>query len=212
MTALGYNLITIPTYPPCPASVEWNPMDVVGATDNPFTLQQQTYDWQASMWTASVMYPPMLPPVAAQWEAFLLALRGVKNAFQIGDPMRLTPIGTAQGSPVVNGENQTGYTLTTNRWTPNQALVLAAGDWIQIGYRLYRITANAASDYLGNATLSIWPNIRESPNGGGSPPVFDPIITSNCVGLFKLKSNSRKWTVPGEDRNYRFQFEIREAI
>src|SRR5581483_7527419 len=116
MTVLGYNLIQIPSYPPAPASIEWNPQDVVGATDNPFTLQQQTYDWQNSMWTASVIYPPMNLSEAAPWEAFLLQLRGVKNAFQIGDPLRLTPIGTAQGAPVVNGSNQTGYTLVTNGW------------------------------------------------------------------------------------------------
>jgi hypothetical protein len=43
------------------------------------------------------------------------------------------------------------------------------------------------SDASGNATIAIWPSLRES------PPNLTVINLINCVGLFKLKDNSRSW-------------------
>jgi hypothetical protein len=79
---------------------------------------------------------------------------------------------------------------------------LEPGDFIQIGFRLYRNLDIAAS---GSSTLNIWPQIRESPADG------DTIITHNTQGLFRLKSNTRGWSL-SEARVYGFQFEIREAL
>jgi len=40
------------------------------------------------------------------------------------------------------------------------------------------------SDANGKAAISIWPSLREVPQASG------PVITSNPVGLFRLKTNS----------------------
>jgi len=206
----GWNQVALPVSPPAPASIEWSAQDIVGETVNPFTGQQQTYHWGAAWLEASVMYPPMPDSQVRAWIGFLMGLQGVANVFQMGDPLGKTPRGSALGAPVVAGSNQTGFTLTTTGWVGDQSRVLASGDWIQIGLRLYRMTADAAADHDGNATLAIWPNLRESPNQG-SPPLIDTITTHNTKGLFRLKGNIRKFPVQG-DRFYRLQFDIREAI
>jgi hypothetical protein len=82
--------------------------------------------------------------------------------------------------------------------------VLKAGDWIQIGNRIYRVLVDATQS-SGAATLSIWPQLRESPNDGES------IVLNNTQGLFRMKSNMRKFSIT-EARFYGFQFDIREAI
>jgi hypothetical protein len=112
----------------------------------------------------------------------------------------------------VNGAGQTGRTLNTKGW-PAPAFgpypyVLRPGDWLQIGYRLYRnLTSKIISDPggVGLVTLDIWPPLREPPADG------DAIIVTNTLGLWRLKSNQRKWSIT-ESRFYGLQFEIREAL
>ena len=64
---------------------------------------------------------------------------------------------------------------------------LLSGDYLQIGYRLHMCCENVNSDSSGNATISIWPSLRES------PPNATAINLVNTVGLFKLAKNSRSW-------------------
>src|ERR1019366_2139050 len=148
-------------------------------------------DWGASYLEASVSMPPLTGAQAPAWIAFLMNLRGTLNVFQIGDPLSRAPQGSGAGSPVVNGAAQSGYTLATRGWTAGASGVLLPRDWLQIGYRLYRNLGIANADGSGAATLSIWPQIRESPNDG------DTIVTSNTKGLFRLKGNPRKYSMLG---------------
>jgi hypothetical protein len=201
----GWTIVTVPTDPPAPASIDFTLQDLVASVDNPFTGQQQFQDWQASFIEWSVSMPALTRAQAPAWIAFLMSTRGTLNVFQMGDPLAMTPQGSASGTPVVNGGSQTGYSLATNGWTAGASGVLLPGDWLQIGYRLYRNLAIANADGSGHSTLSIWPQIRESPNDG------DTIITSNTKGLFRLKANPRKFSMLG-NRTYSLQFEIREAL
>lgn len=57
----------------------------------------------------------------------------------------------------------------------------------------------------GNATINLWPSIREAPNDG------DAITLNNPTGLFRLKSNKRSWTV-GPNRLFSVSYEIKEAL
>jgi hypothetical protein len=61
------------------------------------------------------------------------------------------------------------------------------GDYIQIGLRLHQITAQVNADASGNATLAIWPSLRETPAGGTAIALVNP------VGVFRLSSNKRQW-------------------
>jgi hypothetical protein len=143
---------------------------------------------------------------ADAWSAFILECRGQSNFFSIGDYKAATPKGVATGAPKVNGANQTGYYVNTKGWTPSVTNILLQGDYIQIGYRFYKVLDPANSDATGLTQLHIWPNLRDLPADS------TVIATSNTKGLFRLKANSgNKWSMnPG---NYGVSgFEIREAI
>lgn len=211
----GFNILNPPvTLSPgsnsiiAPAQIEYRAYDAVSANTNPFTFQQQLYSWGNSVMEWGITMPDMTNSNAIQWAAWLMSLQGALNIFQLGDPRNTTVSGSGSvggGGPNVRFANQTGYSLTTKNWTFNATNVLLPGDWIQIGYRLYRVVAPVNADSIGNATISIWPNIRESPADN------DSIILSNTKGMWRLKTSDRKWSI-SEMRTYGFTFDIREAI
>ena len=184
----GLKLIALPcaTVPGVcwPSSIEWDPQEAISSNRSPFTGQTQTYDWQNSWWEGQVSFKPMGRYSYDIWTAFLAQCRGQSNAFSIGDPKAALPKGVASGAPVVSGAGQTGYSLVTSGWTPETLSILLPGDLIQVGYRAYKVMDVVSTDNSGNATLAIWPNLRDQPQDGA------PIKTRNCAGLFTLKNNS----------------------
>ena len=209
-TFSGMNIIALPcdTQPgvTAPSSIEWDANEAVAVNESPYTFQSQTYDWMASILTGTVSFPAMNRYSYDAWGAFILACRGQLNGFLLGDPKANLPKGKASGTPLVNGANQTGYSLASHGWTANKFGILLPGDYLQIGYRLYRVTASVNSDGSGNATIPLWPNLRDLPADGTA------IVTRNCKGLFRLAANSgNKFSVnPG---SYGLSgFKIREAL
>lgn len=201
----GWTIVPLPSFPPCPKTIEWQASNIVAQNVSPWSGQTQIYDWQGAWLEASVSYQPMTNDDAQDWIAFLMALHGSANIFQLGDPLMTSPRGSGAGAPQVLGSGQTGYALNTKGWTPGAAGVLKRGDWIQMGLRLYRNVAPADADGSGHSTLSIWPQIRESPVDGTS------LVLANTAGLFRLKNNQPKWTV-NDAKIYGISFEMREAI
>jgi len=186
------------TYPidlpdsPSPAKVRIYPRSVVSASVSPFTGSQQMYLHQGQVWQADITLPNMRRADAEPWVAAFLQLNGRYGTFRLGDESGRTPRGIATGTPLVKGASQTGQVLLTDGWTISQTGILKQGDYIQIGERLYKVMVDANSDGSGNATLDIWPRLRESPADNAA------IITSNCTGLFRLTSNEMPWDVsPG---------------
>jgi hypothetical protein len=172
------------------ASVALTQSDNVGAVTNPFTQQTQTQTWAGGdLWKAQLTLPPMNRAQAAPWLAFLGALRGGANVFQLGYGPAVEPLGNPQGSPVVAAAaGAMATSLTTSGWTPNAENVLLYGDFFQVGYRLHIVLDDAVSaDGNGNATFNIWPSIREPITANAA------ITTSNPVGLFRLATNDRTW-------------------
>jgi hypothetical protein len=198
------NIIQFP-FSPAARSVDWSGTSVVSESSNPFSMVTQTFDWGASMLSCSITLPPLNAIDSNVWSAFLLECRGSVNLFQYGDPLNLTPRGTITGTPVTNGTQVPGYTLNLRGFTPSSLGTLRQGDWIQVGQRLYRNLNVINADGSGHATLSIFPQLRELPADGTT------VITSNTIGLFKLKSNQVKWTIT-ELRTTGIQLDIREAI
>jgi hypothetical protein len=201
----GWDIVPMPATPSAPATVEFTAMDTVAVSISPFTGQQQVQDWQASWMEASVSMPALIHAQAQEWIAFLMSLRGQAKVFQLGDPLATAACGSRLGTPLVDGAGQTGYLLATKGWTASSVGVLLPGDWIQIGYRIYRTLEIATADGAGKLVLSIWPQLRESPADG------DVITLNNTKGLWRLASERRKWSVTGS-RTYGMQFEIREAL
>jgi hypothetical protein len=201
----GWPLVAMPSTPG-PRQVEWNATDVVAAVTNPFTGKQQTQNWQAGWLEATVTLPPMKRVLAAAWIAFLLQAQGQNAVFYFaGDSLNNAPQGTAEGDGQINGIFQQPYLLTTNNWTPSQSGLLLPGDWLQVNWRMYMNLNLAASDGAGNASLAIWPQMREQPASGTG------IVTTNAQGLFRLASNQRKWS-ESYLTTFGISFGIREAI
>jgi hypothetical protein len=178
------------------ARVVFRARTVVGLSRSPFTGSQQVYQWPGVWWEAECTLPQMIRADADVWTSFLVSLRGLAGTFLLWDPAAKTPRGTVPGAPVVNGANQTGIQLLTRGWTASQTGILLPGDYIQVGpsasvanRRLYKVLTQANSDGSGNATLDIFPRLRESPGDG------DTITTTNCQGTFRLADNQMQWDV-----------------
>jgi hypothetical protein len=189
----GWTIVNLPAFPTAPKTIEWMAQDIVADATSPFTGQQQIYSWQAAWLEASVTYQPMTNAQAQAWIAFLMALQGTANIFQLGDPLMLGPQNPGASGGTVTGSGQTGYSLITS------SSGLTPGDWVQLGLRLYRVTS------VSGGTLGIWPQILESPVGGTT------LTIANTLGLFRLKSSQRKWSV-NDAKMYGITFEMREAI
>lgn len=173
--------LTIPSVTSA-ARIELYANTSVGISTSPFTFSSQRQIYSGQYWELAVTLPNMARAEAEEWIAFLLKLNGPQGNFLMGDPLGYVARGIATGSPVVNGANQTGQELITDGWTINKTGILKAGDYIQISYRLYKVLQDVDSDGSGNATLDIWPTLRESPADNAV------ITTSNTKGLFRLSS------------------------
>lgn len=176
-----------------------------------FTLKEQVQTHQGQIWRASLGFPPRNHADFAEWKAFLTKLNGMQGTFLLGDPLGDVPRGGVPGIPLVNGAAQTGQTLITDGWGLNQTGVLLAGDYIQLGSgtstRLYEVLNDVDSDGVGTgeATIDIWPRLRESPSNN------EAIVTSSPKGTFRLSSNDQGW----EERNsgyYTISFSAVEAF
>ena len=88
----------------------------------------------------------------------------------------------AEGTPKVQGANNTGGLLTTDEWLPSR-VVLKAGAFFQVGEELKMVTEDIVSDVNGNATLKFVPWLRSSPADGAD------IITNKPTGLFRLSDD-----------------------
>jgi hypothetical protein len=186
-------------------------VNVVGETESPFTLSQQEQQWQGQRLDAEINLPPLLMSEAEQWLAVLGSLFGKYGTMLLGDYNRATPQGPMSGAPLVAGLNAAGVNqLFVRGATPSITNWAVAGDYLQATatggpQRIYKILQNASTDPSGNATLQIFPNIREALTDGLT------IITTNCKGTFRLAENSLKWKI---DRNkiYTISFKAKEAI
>jgi hypothetical protein len=190
-----------------PSSVRFSPVNHVAETVSPFTGSTQTLEWPAEYLGLQLTLPRMARDTAAQWIAFLTALRGKAGTFLAGPTgAESTPRGLLGGTPLVRNSNATGSkTLTTKGWTINKANVLRAGDWIQVGTQLFMVVTDASSDASGFATLDIFPRLRSTFADGTA------IVTTNPKGIFRLAENVRSWEIDSA-RHYSITINAREAL
>jgi hypothetical protein len=77
----GWLIVSMPTTPTAPASLEFQQNAITGASTNPFTGQQQIYNWSAGYKEGSVSMPPMDTSDGQNWTAFLESCNGMANVF-----------------------------------------------------------------------------------------------------------------------------------
>lgn len=191
-----------------PKRVTFYAVNAVALSRSPFTFDTQTQAFAGQSWGAEITLPAMIREVAEEWIAFLMALQGPRGTFILRDPLGKNPRGEATGTPLVNGANQTGNSLITDGWTPSITGILKRGDKIQIGSRLYAVmgTSDVDSDGSGNATIDIWPRLRESPADN------DTVTTESPGGIFRLASTMTNLWGSDETQSYDVSFDAVEAI
>jgi hypothetical protein len=104
---------------------------------------------------------------------------------------------------LVKGAGQTGETLLVDGFSAGATV--KAGDYLQIGDRLYKVLLDA-TESSGEITLDIWPRLRESPADNAV------VTTSAAKGLFRLASNTQGWALQGSGLRYTLAFGAVEAI
>lgn len=189
------------------SSVEFGALSSVGIAKSPFTYAQQVTVHQGEILSVACELPRMLRPAAEEWIAFLLTLNGVEGTFLLGDPLGGTPRGAWGGTPVVEGEAQTGRSLYVSGLDPFTDI--KTGDWIQLGTgtssRLHKVLNDETTDSSGETFIDVWPRIRSAPADQAA------IVYQNAKGAFRLSSNQRQWSLQ-EAQLYGISFSAMEAL
>ena len=202
--------LTFPTHTGI-RGVSLRAINAVAYERSPFTFAGQAQASAGQMWGADVTLPPMKYADAERWIAWLVSLRGQFGTFLMGDPMRCIARGTARGTDTVtvNGGSQTGQDININSDQLSETGYLLAGDYIQLGSgssaTLHKVLVDASTDASGDATVTLWPNVRIAPSNGATVTVQD------TVGRWRLAGNETEWSV-NEAMIYGISFSAMEAV
>ncbi len=192
--------------------------DAVAEVLSPFDGSAQQQAWADQHWELDLMWPQMTWDQFAALDAFSGALHGKLGSFLWGPPLATGPRGSGiAAKAVTTGTNANGSNLlTTGAWLPNQSGLLLPGDFLQITaldtngvpqQRLHQyVNPNPlVTDGGGNATLDIWPCLREA------PPAGTAIVLVNPAGTFRLADNRRE-APADKTKTFTFELKCREAI
>jgi hypothetical protein len=186
------SVVSLPAGSGALQSVDWNFSTAVATVTSVFTGQVQAQRWPgADALSGTATLPPLTQTQADAWISALMQMQGMSNAFQLGDPLKKTPRGSALGAPTADGSIAMvagGQVLYTKGWTASQLNLLLPGDYLQIGFRLHRVLDAVISDSSGKSAINIWPSLREVPVNGQA------LVLTNPVGLFRLASNKGAWS------------------
>jgi hypothetical protein len=94
----GWNVVTMPSTPPAPMSIEVQRNDIVTTNTNPFTGQQQVYDWNANFYEVSLSMPPMTASQWSSWETFFDSCKGQVCVFVVPFYTLNTTVFTTDGT------------------------------------------------------------------------------------------------------------------
>lgn len=184
-----------------PAQISLTSTSVVGVTKSIYTGKQTVFRHPGTWWSAAVTLPAMSHKQAGEWIAFLNACRGQGNTFYLSPYLKNR--GYRYSGAKVNGASQSGGSLVTDGW-PVSAKVLCAGDYFSIDYVLYQSLNDVYSDDAGNATISVFPQIRSHSDNAD-------IETVEPVGTFRLAANESSWNID-EMSIYGFSVNATEAL
>lgn len=181
MTILAFPTLSLSAPSGMTFRLEHNTM----AATSPLNKTVQTAELPGAMWHASLTWDLLEDGDARIMKAWLAQLRGRAGRFYLHDYTHPTPSGTAAGTPLVKGAGQSGASIITDGWTPNQTALLKAGDYISIGSQLLVVTATVSSDATGNATITFEPPLRSVPADN------TPIVTTRPACVMMLKTDDQ---------------------
>lgn len=178
-------------------SIEIRAKNTVAISESPFTYKQQIVDFGGQKWEASVNIPPVRRDLAAEWKAFLTALKGPVGTFLLGDPDYATPRGTVSSCTLTGsaGDETVSITMTGS---------LLAGDYIQLGSGSNSKLHQVLVDQTGSGDLEIWPALRTDYTN-------TTVTFNNPKGVFRLSSNVTSWAI-NNSSVYGISFDAVEVI
>lgn len=195
-------------------SLSWTNATASIISRSPFTFQGQSQNYPGAIRYAQISVDGLNREDAEDWVGFLDSLHGTKGTFLFGDPMAVTPMGTARGTALVNTVNQTSRDVITAKNVPTTGPAsnfLKRGDWIQLGAglnsRLYKVVSNVNKNNTTGITGSIhlWPAFRIT-------PLIDDVITfENPKGLFRRSSGTFNYSEENGCK-YSLSFDCEEVI
>lgn len=113
----------------------------------------------------SLRWPPLSARNYRRLVAVFARSRGIVEPFELVVP-GAEPLGTAAGTPIVEGSHVAGdSTLKTRGWL-GLSRVFVDGDLFRLGNKVYRVTAAARAGLNGRVTLDIDPGLYETTNDG----------------------------------------------
>ena len=178
-------------------SIEIRAINAVATSQSPFTYKQQIVAHQGQRWEASVSIPPVRRDLAAEWKAFLTALKGQQGTFLLGDPDYATPRGDVSACTLSGSAGDETVTVVMTG-------TLKAGDYIQLGSGSGAKLHQVLVDQTGNGTLEIWPALRDDYTSAS-------VTFNNAKGVFRLATNVSGWSI-NNSSSYGITFEAVESI
>jgi hypothetical protein len=170
-----------------PSQLDWALVSNTQSFESPLSGAVQTVEMPGARWRASFTFQALDASDAGILRAHLARLRGRSGRFYLHNMARSVPTGSAAGSPLVNGAGQSGTTLITDGWTPNQTGALKAGDFFGVNGELKMVVADVNSDGSGNATITFEPPLR------GTPADNLQVITNKPTAIFRLDEDVARW-------------------
>lgn len=199
--------MSVLTFPSVPiADCKWGLITNTQSMQSELNGAIQTAGLPGDHWKAEITISDLVGREGKELTAFFTRLRGRAGRFYFTPPAGNTPEGSAMGSGVVSGAGQTGTSLVTTGWTPDQPELLAVGDYFQVGYELKQVVVTASSDALGNATIQFAPPIRTSPANAA------PIVTASPTCVMMLDDDKQSSAGISGPRIYAISFACREAL
>lgn len=169
----------------------------MATSQSPFTYKQQIVSHGGQRWEASIAIPAVRRDTAADWKAFLVALKGQQGTFLLSDPDYATPRGDVSACTLTGstGDDSVAVTMTGT---------LKAGDYIQLGSASTAKLHQVLVDQTGNGTLEIWPGLRADYTSAS-------VTFNNAKGVFRLATNVSEWSINNSSA-YGITFDGVEAI
>ena len=172
-----------------PSSWSFKPIANTQTWTSPLNSSTQTLEFPGMRWWCKCGWEKLREDDWRVFEAWVAQMRGMAGRVLMTPLQGERPRGVATGTPLVSGAGQTGRSLVTSGWTHSTPLILRIGDYFSVatasGPELKIITADAASDSSGNATLAFEPPLRNSPANGAA------ITTTNPVCPMRFVDNSQ---------------------
>jgi hypothetical protein len=162
---------------------------VVAGASSPFTLSEQIQVHQGTAWEISFSLELLNRDQAEAYNAFVLSLRGREGTFTMAVAGSETPRGAVSGTVLVKGAGQTGQDLIVDGLPLSTTGVFKAGDFIQIGTKLFKNLVDTNSNGAGEATLTLAPTIKTAFADNTA------VVYTNSKGIFRANENMTTITI-----------------